>query len=926
MSPSVRTRLIVVATAVCALLGAPLGQASTARAQEAPVELTVMSFNIWVGGTRVDFEKVVDAVEAADADIVGIQESGGSLERLADALGFYHHPGQQVISRYPLFEPDGGDGTYLYAMIAPRRAVVVSNVHLRAYPYGPYDLRDGATVEAVLANEQYHMEEMATRFQTLPALADRGMPVFLTGDFNAPSHLDWTDAARDRHFGLVVEWPVSAELERLGFRDTYRERHPDPVDSPAFTWTPGYPPPMVEPGEVHDRIDFVYGAGPSVTTASAVIGEGGPYTDVAVEPWPSDHRAVASTFEVEPAEVPHGVSTDADTYVRGAPITASFVGDGDPADWVGIYGEGDTPEEDASLFWKYVGGSQTPGEGVASGSVTFSAEDPGAQAGTWPPESGRYRILLLAAGGYEILAESTFTVLAEDETPAVTTDRPVYGLGEPIEVTFANGTGDPQSWVGVYPAGTAPGSVGSLRWSYVDGRTDGTVTLDTDSAGTTWPLPIGDYDVHLFADGGYTSIASTTVTVLEDAVSPYVAVDREDHASGEPIEVAFANGTGDPSSWVGLYPAGVVPGSIASLRWSYVDGRTDGRVTLDAASAGTTWPLPAGDYEVHLFADGGYTVIASTRLTVEPGGPFDAITDASVDWSRRTYPDASVARVLLARNDVYADSLASSALQGMQGGAPLLLTASDALSAGVRSEIQRLGAGEVIILGDAKAIAPAVEEELVGAGLTVRRLGGRTRVETAVLIARELPEGNVALLARAFPSPDDDSSGFADILAAGGMAADLGVPVLFTQPDGLSGATERYLGDAGIERVWVLGGTGAVPDAVLARLHARGIQAERIAGPNRAATAVALADRRGFDQQNPAQSVILAEGQGADAWASGLPAAGYSARNDAPILLTAGETLPGETRDFVDDATTEDAHVECAPLVDAAACALASSP
>jgi hypothetical protein len=53
---------------------------------------------------------------------------------------------------------------------------------------------------------------------------------------------------------------------------------------------------------VHDRIDFVYAAGDVTTLESRIVGEKrNRLVDVAVDPWPSDHRAVVSTFRVVPA-------------------------------------------------------------------------------------------------------------------------------------------------------------------------------------------------------------------------------------------------------------------------------------------------------------------------------------------------------------------------------------------------------------------------------------------------------------------------------------------------------------------------------------------------------------------------------------------------------------------------------------------------
>ncbi|MBG9733118.1 hypothetical protein [Paenibacillus alvei] len=62
------------------------------------------------------------------------------------------------------------------------------------------------------------MQEMNSRFQVLEHLTEQGVPMFLTGDFNVPSHLDWTEETKEGHFGVTVEWPVSKRLKQLHFR------------------------------------------------------------------------------------------------------------------------------------------------------------------------------------------------------------------------------------------------------------------------------------------------------------------------------------------------------------------------------------------------------------------------------------------------------------------------------------------------------------------------------------------------------------------------------------------------------------------------------------------------------------------------------------------------------------------------------------
>ena len=51
--------------------------------------------------------------------------------------------------------------------------------------------------------------------------------IFVTGDFNEPSPLDWTEAARDAgQCPLAVDWPTTAAVHAAGFVDAYRDGAP----------------------------------------------------------------------------------------------------------------------------------------------------------------------------------------------------------------------------------------------------------------------------------------------------------------------------------------------------------------------------------------------------------------------------------------------------------------------------------------------------------------------------------------------------------------------------------------------------------------------------------------------------------------------------------------------------------------------------
>lgn len=74
-------------------------------------DLTVLAWNIWHGG-REDGEQsgpevVIEVIRESGADLVAMQETYGSGERIARALGFHFQPrgtNVSIHSRYPILE------------------------------------------------------------------------------------------------------------------------------------------------------------------------------------------------------------------------------------------------------------------------------------------------------------------------------------------------------------------------------------------------------------------------------------------------------------------------------------------------------------------------------------------------------------------------------------------------------------------------------------------------------------------------------------------------------------------------------------------------------------------------------------------------------------------------------------------------------
>jgi endonuclease/exonuclease/phosphatase family metal-dependent hydrolase len=296
-----------------------LAAAPVSSLRAAPVStLRVMTFNTWVAeGTAAGQHKLAEIIQAAGADIVGLQEMDDGPGRLiAQELGFNYHQQSggdiQVLSRYP-FVGQSTANLGVQIELSPGQDVWLFNAHLAPYPYQPYDLRDGILPKneaAVIAAANSARGSQVTAYlNDMASAVSSGMPVFLTGDFNEPSHLDWTQAVADatpRPFDLKVQWPTSKRIVDAGMTDSLRAVRPNPVTDMAYTWTPGAPPPNLDPNEVFDRIDIIYHAGLGVTaTGASTVGfpDGSPNTDIAVPGYNADHRSVVATFSMPPCSV-----------------------------------------------------------------------------------------------------------------------------------------------------------------------------------------------------------------------------------------------------------------------------------------------------------------------------------------------------------------------------------------------------------------------------------------------------------------------------------------------------------------------------------------------------------------------------------------------------------------------------------------------
>jgi endonuclease/exonuclease/phosphatase family metal-dependent hydrolase len=506
--------LVSLGLATSVLLAPPVADGAVAPPPVAPtVRLSVMTQNIFYGGDDYQLStgrfcpvangcpralhRLAHIIKAAGADVVGVQEAERNTRRLAGLLGWYASPQAHVISRFPILDPPGSDGVFTYVEPLPGRVIAVANTHLPSTPYGPYRVRAGWPRQRVLWLERtLRVPALAPVLHRLPRLAARGVPVFLTGDFNSPSYLDWTPrVARARpEVPYAVQWPASKALAEAGFGDSYRDVHPDPVADPGYTWSPGGP--ETQKHDFFDRIDWVLHAGPATTVSSLLVGErGNPQVDLHFpQPYPTDHRGVVSTFDVTPAPAPLLVSPRTRRVITGPhALHVTFHAEGRPHVAIGLRSGAGTPIRSVST------------ERRADGVVAI-------RTGHLKP--GRYDVVLYDTHNGHQEASAPIWVYRPSSRPHLESDRRTYRVGQPIRVSWTRAPGNNLDWVGLFPCHQRCGGPGTyLVYRYTRTRIEGSVAFKRSAylgeGSAPWPPPPGQYVARLLLDDSYHAIGTS---------------------------------------------------------------------------------------------------------------------------------------------------------------------------------------------------------------------------------------------------------------------------------------------------------------------------------------------------------------------------------------------------------------------------------
>ena len=463
--------------------------------------LTMMQFNIEYGGTGVDFTAVPRAIEEAGADVVAVQEACGQMPAIAEALGWpYFDNRTQVVSRFPLLDPPEPTAGVVLVEGAPGAVFAVVNVHPTSRVYGPSRVADVDDVERVVRREcRTRLQELLPSLRAAESLVQQGIPVVLLGDFNAPSHRDWTPetVGLRPHMSRSVPWPTSIATESVGLVDVYRRHHPDAVANPGLTWpaarpfVSGYNPQLN--GAPADRIDLMFVSSDIESSSIRIMGEeGSEYCDLTMDPWPTDHRALVAELSLTPTAPPPIVSVSSRVVESDAVVGIRYVVPAGRANLLAVSAD----DGRGRLV-------ELPVADASAGAVTLDVSGLGI---------GRHDVVL-EDDEERGLASAVLWVTEPGATPLLRTDAVSYRMGEPITVEWRGAPGNRADWIAVHLRGADPGQARQRALVYTGATVDGEAGLDACLRPGMWPLLPGDYTVHLLRDDRPVQLATADFTV-----------------------------------------------------------------------------------------------------------------------------------------------------------------------------------------------------------------------------------------------------------------------------------------------------------------------------------------------------------------------------------------------------------------------------
>lgn len=258
----------------------------------------------------------------------------------------------------------------------------------------------------------------------------------------------------------------------------------------------------------------------------------------------------------------------------------------------------------------------------------------------------------------------------------------------------------------------------------------------------------------------------------------------------------------------------------------------------------------------------------------------------AIEVSKKMFKEGTN-KVVLANQDNYSDVLTAAPF-AKANNASLLYVSSNSISKEVMSEIARLKAKEITIIGGEKSVDEGLKKELEKRNFKVDRLSGADRYKTSAQIAAKLIDGKTTTLEIA------SGENYADALSLNNAAEKDKAPILLVRVNAIDKSVEDVIKSSKASLINIAGGEKSVSESTKANIKKiSNATVNRMGGADRYETSILLAKYSGAKKV-----VVVTSGEN---FADALIAAPFSAKQNGAILLTNKDKLGQNAEQFIKD-------------------------
>lgn len=256
----------------------------------------------------------------------------------------------------------------------------------------------------------------------------------------------------------------------------------------------------------------------------------------------------------------------------------------------------------------------------------------------------------------------------------------------------------------------------------------------------------------------------------------------------------------------------------------------------------------------------------------------------AVEVSKNTFDKADT--VILASGKNFPDALAASTYAGIAK-APILLTSDSKITPEVLKEIERLGAKNVVVVGGTSLIPDKILKVLKDKGITVERISGKDRFETAIkLFNSKVTDKENIIIA--------NGDNFADALSIAPYAGIKGYGIILTNGKTIDKSVLKAA-----KNVTIVGGTSSVSEELEKELKDMKLDVTRVKGSDRYETSLAIAKKFFGD----AKFAVVSNGQD---FPDSLTGAVIGINKNAPMLLVKNNEINKDIVKFLEEKDLEE--------------------